>query len=168
MTPSPSSGSGVDIPGISVVQACARKGHALTSDCPLDPDDALCQTVLPLLRLQHSRRNRGGWSVFPSLSLQYHRPHVICQELAPFTLLTPLGHMSARPAELPVLLSPSFSPSSITRQVSSLPFHFQFHLLLTFPFLSPACLTELYPKFNHLMEFLTKMLTWHIPSTDIL
>jgi hypothetical protein len=57
-------------------------------------------------------------SSFPPPSSQYRNPHSTCQELALSTLLILSGHMNARLAELPVLPNPSFSLSSMARQVN--------------------------------------------------
>ena len=43
-----------------VVQTRTLEGHASESDRPPDSDYAVCQTILPLLRLQHSWWHRGG------------------------------------------------------------------------------------------------------------
>jgi len=82
-----------------------------------------------------------GLSFLPP-SLRYRHPHSICQELALSTRLIPSGHMSARLAELPVLLNPSFSLSSTARQVSFIVPRFYFvsnHLL---PFFRSFCLRD--------------------------
>lgn len=42
---------------IPVVPPCTCKGYAFARDRPSDSDDALCPTILPILRLQHPRRH---------------------------------------------------------------------------------------------------------------
>jgi hypothetical protein len=107
-------------------------------------------------------------------SFQLHHSHLIYQELAPSTLLIQSDHMSVRPVELPVLLSPSSSPSSTIRQVSFTLLLFSIllaaHFLIPFAFGTylSANLTELYPNLNHLMELPSKTLTRCIPFIDIL
>lgn len=111
--------------------------HAHAKEMPLRAIARLIQTMLYAKRFfpYYVYNILGGIEEdglsSPLHTSQYRHPHSICQELVLSTLLIPSGHMSARLAELPVLLNPSFNLSSMARQVSFLHlFHFQFRLLL--------------------------------------
>lgn len=96
--------------------------HAHAKDMPLRAIARLIQTMLYAKRFfpYYVYNILGGIEedgLSSPPSFRFRHPYPNCQELARSTLLILSGHTSVRPVEPLVLLSPSSSPSSTTRQV---------------------------------------------------